>query len=106
MLGWTPGNFDVVSPIRELLTMTDGGGTFNWGRYSNPRLEALRPLIGSETEDARRTALIREALTILRDDLPQIPLHQEPQVFGVRETVAEFGLRVQEDVDLRFVRMR
>ncbi len=106
MLGWTPGNFDVVSPIRELLTMTDGGGTFNWGRYSNPRLEALRPLIASETEDARRTALIREALTILRTDLPQIPLHQEPQVFGVRDTVAEFALRVQEDVDLRYVRMR
>jgi peptide/nickel transport system substrate-binding protein len=45
MLGWTPGNFDVFSPIRELLTTTDGAGTFNWGRYNNPRLEALRPLL-------------------------------------------------------------
>jgi len=35
-----------------------------------------------------------------------IPLHQEPQIFGVRETVAELPLRVQEDLELRHVRMR
>lgn len=106
MLGWTPGNFDVSNPLRELLTLDDGGGAFNWGRYRNPRVEALRPQIVNETDQTRRTALIREALTLIRNDVPIIPLHQEPQVFGIRETVAEFQMRVQEDVDLRGVRMR
>jgi peptide/nickel transport system substrate-binding protein len=43
---------------------------------------------------------------IIREDVPIVPLHQEPQVFAVLDTVADFNMRVQEDVELRFVRMR
>jgi peptide/nickel transport system substrate-binding protein len=106
MLGWTPGNFDLSNPLRELLTMTDGGGTFNWGRYSNPRVEALRQQIATETNMQTRAQLSRQVWQIIREDVPIVPLHQEPQVFAVLDTVADFNMRVQEDVELRFVRMR
>ena len=106
LLGWTPGNFDISNPLRELLTMDDNGGAFNIGRYRNARLEQLRPMIVNETDQARRTQLVREALTIFRNDLPLVPLHQEPQVFGVRSTVENFDMHVQEDVRLFQVRMR
>jgi peptide/nickel transport system substrate-binding protein len=106
MLGWTPGNFDISNPLRELLTTTKGAGTFNWGRYSNPKVEELRDQIAVETDLAKRNVLSREALKLIVDDVPVVPIHQEPQVLGLLDTVAEFNMRVQEDVELRFVRMR
>lgn len=102
MLGWTPGNFDISNPLLELLT----SGSFNIGRYNNPRLAELRQLIVNETDAQKRTQLIREALTIFRTDLPLVPLHQEPQVFGVGQNVEDFVLHMQEDVRLSQVRMR
>ncbi len=103
MLGWTPGNFDITNPARELL----GEGSFNWGRWRNERAERIAAEIGAlSPQDARRQELARQYWAIFREELPMIPLHQEPQIFGVRETVADPGLRVQEDVELRSVRMR
>jgi peptide/nickel transport system substrate-binding protein len=104
--GWAPGNFDITNPLRELLSTQNGGGSNNFGRYSNPRLEELRGLIAGEPDPERRMALAHEALAIFQADVPIIPLHQEPQVFGVRDSVASFEMRAGEDVDLRFVRMR
>jgi peptide/nickel transport system substrate-binding protein len=106
MLGWTPGNFDISNPLRELLTTTDGGGTFNWGKYSNPRVEALRQQIATETNMQTRAQLSRQVWQIVREDTPIVPLHQEPQVFAVLDTVADFNMRVQEDVELRHIRLR
>jgi peptide/nickel transport system substrate-binding protein len=103
LLGWTPDNFDVSNPLDQLVGQ---GGSYNWGRYVNPRLEQLRPMIVNETDQERRTGLIREALTILRTDLPVIPLHYEPQVIGVLNTVEDFQLGIIEDVRMFQVRMR
>jgi peptide/nickel transport system substrate-binding protein len=103
MLGWTPGNFDMTNPARELL----GEGSFNWGSFRDEAMERLAAEIGTlSPEDPRRQELARQYWTRFRELVPMIPLHQEPQVFGVRETVADFQLRVQEDLELRGVRMR
>ena len=59
-----------------------------------------------EVDQERRTGLIREALTIVRNDVPMIPLHYEPQVMGVLNTVEDFQLGIIEDVRLFQVRMR
>ncbi len=107
MLGWTPGNFDISNPLRELLTMTNGAGTFNWGKYQNPRLEALRDQIAVETDMTKRAALSKQAWAVVREDVPIVPLHQEPQVFAMlNDRIADFKMRVQEDVELRHVRLR
>ncbi len=106
MLGWTPGNFDISNPLRELLTMTKGAGTFNWGRYQNPTVESLRDRIAVETTPQVRNALAKQALKQIVDDVAVIPIHQEPQVMGVLDTVAEFNMRVQEDVELRFIKLK
>nr|WP_314072640.1 ABC transporter substrate-binding protein [uncultured Roseococcus sp.] len=102
MLGWTAGNFDITNPGRELL----GEGSFNWGGFSDPRMEQLLGQIGVETDPAKRQELSRAYWARFRELLPLIPLHQEPQMFGVRETVAAFQMRVSEDLELRGVRMR
>jgi peptide/nickel transport system substrate-binding protein len=103
MLGWTPGNFDMTNPARELL----GEGSFNWGKFNDARMNELAREIGTlSPEDPRRQQLAAEYWTRYRDLVPQIPLHQEPQIFAVRDTVADFTMRVQEDLELRWVRMR
>jgi peptide/nickel transport system substrate-binding protein len=103
LLGWTPGNFDMTNPARELL----GEGSFNWGKFNDARMNELAREIGTlSPEDPRRQQLAAEYWTRYRDLVPQIPLHQEPQIFAVRDTVADFTMRVQEDLELRWVRMR
>jgi peptide/nickel transport system substrate-binding protein len=109
MLGWTPGNMDISNPLVELLAFDEGrriGLANNWGRYNNPKLNELTTQILVETDMVKRNAMARDALKIIREDFAYIPLHLEPQVFGVRDTVAEYTLRAQEDVDLRGVKMR
>jgi peptide/nickel transport system substrate-binding protein len=102
MLGWAPGNFDITNPGRELL----GEGSFNWGGFADEEMaRLLREIAVTPIGDARQ-ALARQYWARFRELLPMVPLHQEPQVFGVRETVAELPLRVNEDVELRIVRMR
>ncbi len=102
LLGWTPGNFDMSNPARELL----GEGSFNWGGFADDAMARAAAAYGQETDTARRATLAREYWTRFRETLPMVPLHQEPQVFAMRETVANFNLRVAEDLELRQVRMR
>jgi len=103
LLGWTPGNFDITNPARELL----GEGSFNWGRFRDEQMNALAAEIGTISPDnPRRQELAAQYWARFRELLPMVPLHQEPQIFAVRETVADFTLRVNEDLELRNVRMR
>ena len=102
LLGWSPGNFDLSNPARELL----GEGSFNWGGFTDDAMARTAAAYGQETDTARRTALAREYWTRFQQTLPMVPLHQEPQIFAVRDTVADFNLRVAEDLELRQVRMR
>ena len=42
MLGWTPGSYDAHNPLVQLMTLDgEGQGTWNSGRYTNPRVEQL-----------------------------------------------------------------
>ncbi len=103
LLGWTPGNFDITNPARELL----GEGSFNWGRFRDAQMEAwVAEMSTLPLDNPKRQDLAALYWTRFRELLPMIPLHQEPQVFAVRETVADFAMRVQEDLELRHVRMR
>ncbi|NKC29882.1 ABC transporter substrate-binding protein [Falsiroseomonas selenitidurans] len=102
LLGWTPGNFDITNPGRELL----GEGSFNWGGFQDDRMAALLREIQVETDQPKRQALAAQYWARFQELLPMIPLHQEPQIFAVRDTVAELPLRANEDLELRHVRMR
>jgi peptide/nickel transport system substrate-binding protein len=102
LLGWTPGNFDMSNPARELL----GEGSFNWGGFSDDAMNRAAAARATSVDDAERARLAREYWTRFQEVLPMVPLHQEPQIFAVRETVADFTMRVSEDLELRHVRMR
>ena len=108
MLGWSPSTVDSANPLTELMTFDDAKkrGANNWGRYTNPQVEKLTDGILIEGDTSKRNQMIKDALKIVQDDVGYIPLHLEPQIFGVRDTVSSFKVRVTEDVELRQVTMK
>jgi len=89
MLAWTPATYDAHNTLNALARCVDdkGAGQFNLGGYCNPKLDALVMAIQSETDQARRDALIREALQLHADDIGHLPLHQQALAWGVSNRV-------------------
>jgi len=90
LLGWTPSTVDAHDAFYNLMaTPTDKGqGTYNLGSYSNPALDELTAKIQSETDPAKRNAMIREATKIHADDIGHIPLHQQALAWGYSKKVS------------------
>jgi peptide/nickel transport system substrate-binding protein len=89
LLGWTPGTYDSHNPLYALMsTPGEGGrGQFNLGSYSNAKVDELTSKIASETDDAKRNAMIREAFQIHYDDIGHLPLHQQGLAWGMKPSV-------------------
>ncbi len=107
MLGWTPGSYDALNPLMQLMSVDgEGRGTWNSGRYSNSRIEELTGLIATEMDEAKRNEMVREAFKIHQDEVGHIPLHQQALAWGVRtDKVKKVWQRPFNDVDLRYVTM-
>ncbi|MFW6076793.1 MAG: ABC transporter substrate-binding protein [Hyphomicrobiales bacterium] len=90
LLGWTPGTMDAHNVLFNLMHSFDAEkntGQFNYGRYSNARIDEITAQVEQETDRTKRQALIDEAFTILQDETGYLPLHQQPLSWGVREGV-------------------
>ena len=89
MLGWTSSTVDahnVMNPI--MASPGEGGrGQFNLGAYSNAKVDELTAKVGSETDDVKRNAMIREALKIHQDEVAHLPLHQQALSWGAKKSV-------------------
>lgn len=86
--GWSPGT-DAWGILHSLLRTNDAlaAGAFNAGRYSNPTLDALIVAIGVEPDAARRQALVGDALRIVAQDLPLLPLYRRHHNWVMRTNV-------------------
>lgn len=89
MVGWSPAGYDAHNALFYLMTTpgASGQGSWNMGNYSNPKIDALTAAIQVETDLPKRTALMREALLLHRDDIGHIPLHQQSLSWGMRSNV-------------------
>ena len=83
---------------------TDGPGTFNGGRYSNPRLDQLIDSIRVEPDIARRRQLVGDALRMMRADLPLLPLYRRTLTWVMRPEVS-VAQWPSDILELRFVRI-
>lgn len=87
--GWMPATQDVHAPYVGL-TMTAGEGTrgaYNFGKYSNPEMDELLTKIHSEMNSKKRQDLVNKMFALHEQDLPQIPLYQEPLVLGKQKNI-------------------
>ena len=90
LLGWSPGTFDAEHPIRFLLhSQNDEArlGSWNFGNYSNARVDELLPLIQQELNPAARQALIDELVGITQDEVAYVPLYTQPLIWAAKDNV-------------------
>ena len=90
LLGWSPGTFDAEHPIRFLATTPNKEkklGSWNFGGYSNARVDALLPQLQKELDNTKRQAMIDEVHKILFDDVAYVPMYIQPLVWGSKDTV-------------------
>ena len=89
LLGWGVPMLDALYSFQSLLATRNGAqgdGIWNYGRYSNPRLDELITVMKTQTGEPRMRA-IHEALRIYREDVPHIPLHHQVIPWAMRSNV-------------------
>jgi peptide/nickel transport system substrate-binding protein len=104
--GWTPTT-DAWTSLNALFHTWDksGPGTFNAGRYSNPKLDTLIDNIRVEPDMTRRRAMIGVALRLIGDDLPYIPLYRRKLSWAMAKRVG--AVQWPNDIlELRWVKVR
>ncbi len=105
LLGWSPGTFDAEHPLRFLAATPNEEkklGSWNFGDYSNARLDELLPMIQSEIDDTRRQAMLDETAKILQDEAAYVTLYVQPLVWGARDNI-ELTQRPDDFFILRWV---
>jgi peptide/nickel transport system substrate-binding protein len=105
LLGWSPGTFDIEHPLRFLAATPNPEaklGTWNFGGYSNPRVDALLPLIRQAKDARERTGHVEEVLRLLQDDVAYVPLHVPPLLWASKSAI-ELVQRPDDFFTLRWV---
>ncbi len=105
MLGWSPGTFDAEHPIRFLMATPNAEkrlGSWNFGEYSNARVDELLPQIQVELDDAKRQSMLDEVHGILRDEAVYVPLHVQPLLWGAKDNI-ELTQRADNFLILRWI---
>ena len=89
MLGWGVQTFDALFTLQSLLrTKTTGAdGSFNLGRVSDAKLDALIDAAKTETDPKKRDDLLRDALVITRDSYYYVPLHHQMRPWAMKKNV-------------------
>ncbi|HUK59161.1 MAG TPA: ABC transporter substrate-binding protein [Stellaceae bacterium] len=108
LLGGEPASDDAQGMLVDLAATRDPAahqGGFNIAGYSNPALDRLVARARAETDLGERRALLRRALTIVKNDLPYLPLHRQNILWAVSADI-ELVQRPDDTFPLRYVRMK
>lgn len=89
MLGWGVATFDANYTLQSLMrTKTTGAdGSFNLGRISDAKLDALIDAAKTETDIKKRDVLLRDALILTRDNYYYVPLHHQLRPWAMKKNV-------------------
>jgi peptide/nickel transport system substrate-binding protein len=100
LLGYSPATYDAHIFLTSITGTRDtqtGRGTFNIGGYSDPKVDELIAKIQTDTNAEDRRALIRQALSIVKDSVAYIPIHQLNILWATKDNVT-----VAQPADLSF----
>ena len=98
MLGWGASTGEVSSPLRALLATVDkdrGNGAFNWGRYSNKKMDALLDEALRTVDDKKRLTLLQDAVAEAMNDVGFLPIHHQVTTWAMRKDVS-YAARTDE----------
>jgi peptide/nickel transport system substrate-binding protein len=90
MLGWGGGSTDGVFILQPVLSTYNGkgDGDYNYGRYSNPKLDELTAKVKVDMLPEQRLKEIREALAAQKEEINHIPLHRQVIPWAARSNVS------------------
>ncbi len=89
LLGW--GSFSGDLALRALVATPNaekGYGAWNWGRYSNPKVDTLLEQGFATLVENKREALAREAATLALKEVPVILLHHQLASWAMKKNIA------------------
>lgn len=109
MLGWSPAaTYDTHNVFEQLIQTPSAQtkkGAFNPGGYSNKAFDELANKIETETDKAKRDAMIKQATKIYTEDFAYIPLHQQAVIWAAKDSVDLVQL-ADNTFPLRFVKVK
>ena len=85
LLGWSNSGGEPSTALRAILGTRDdagGRGLSNYGRYSNPAMDALTDEGLRNLDDRKREALMQQAMVLAMRDVAIIPLHLQKSVWA------------------------
>ena len=108
LLGWSPGgSMDHEHPLRFLASTPNSEkrlGSWNFGEYSNARLDELLPMIQAELDPAARQAMMDEVVDLYQSEHAYVPLYVQPLVWGTQDNI-EMTQRPDNFFILRWVKV-
>ncbi len=90
MLGWGGAITDAQTTLSPVLRSPDaktGNGSFNYGRYVNPRLDALIDTAAVEMNMEKRRQIVWDALREHNANVHHVPLHRQMIPWAMRSNV-------------------
>ncbi len=89
LLGWGGSITDAETTLTPLMRSRGEGGVgqYNFGNFSNPRLDELAAQSSRETDPARREQLIKAAMREHNEQMHHIPLHRQVIPWAMRSPV-------------------
>jgi peptide/nickel transport system substrate-binding protein len=102
MLGWGVSTLDSHYVFSYL---SESKGSWNGTGNNNARVDEITKLIASETDIPKRTALIDEAWTIVKSEMPYVPIHHQVLAWGMSDNV-DIPISSDDRLRPRFVVMK
>jgi peptide/nickel transport system substrate-binding protein len=89
MLGWGGGSTDGIFVLQPVLSTYSGkgDGDYNYGRYSNPKIDELTAKVKVNMNATERLGQIREALLAHNAETNHVPLHRQVIPWATRSNV-------------------
>ena len=91
--------FDFWSPRR---TKRKKLGSWNFGDFSNARVDELLPQIQTELDDTKRQQMIDETAAIIQQEFAYIPMYVQPLIWASKDNI-ELTQRTDNFFILRWV---
>jgi peptide/nickel transport system substrate-binding protein len=90
MLGWGGATTDAIFVLQPVLSTWSGkgDGDYNYGRYTNAKLDELTTRIKTEMNPDARLKLIHDALAAHAADVNHVPLHRQVIPWASRANVS------------------
>jgi peptide/nickel transport system substrate-binding protein len=107
LLGWGVATYDAQYAIQSLArTRTSGAdGNFNFSRVSDATVDRLTDAMKTETDTAKRDAMILEALQRIKDEVLLIPIHHQMRPWAMKAGVTTVH-RSDDRPEARFTSVR